>query len=57
MRSINQNEAGSAAGMSLEHTMTVEVLAGDDGTAPAGPDPTERKKRRSRRPAGANRER
>ena len=44
VRSINQNEAGSAAGMSLEHTMTVEVLAADDGPAPAGPEPDGAKK-------------
>jgi transglutaminase-like putative cysteine protease len=51
VRSINQNEAGSAAGMSLEHTMTVELLADSAVGAAAAPEGTERRKRRSRRPA------
>lgn len=52
VRSINQNEEGSAAGMSLEHKMTVEVLAESDTPAPTGPERTEPRKGRSRRPAG-----
>jgi transglutaminase-like putative cysteine protease len=54
IRSINHNEEGNAAGMSLEHTMTVEVLTGDDKPTPAGPDGTERRNRRARRPASPN---
>jgi transglutaminase-like putative cysteine protease len=34
VRSINQNNEGTTAGKSLEHTMTVEVLPADDAPAP-----------------------
>jgi transglutaminase-like putative cysteine protease len=34
VRSINQNNEGTTAGKSLEHTMTVEVLPADDEPAP-----------------------
>ena len=54
VRSINQNETGSASGMSLEHTMTVEVLAESGAPAPATPEGTERRNRQLRRSAGAS---
>ena len=52
VRSINQNEEGNAAGMSLEHSMTVEFLPDSDAPASgrAGQDePRKRQTGRARR--------
>jgi transglutaminase-like putative cysteine protease len=47
VRSINHNEEGNAAGMSLEHSMTVEILADSNAPASAGSDLGESRKRQT----------
>ena len=54
VRSINQNDEGTGAGLRLEHAMNVEVLAESAAPAPTGPERTERGNRKSRRPASAS---